>query len=415
MFSQLRHFSLADGQQRRVLCADVAIPRAGETDYPEVTHVCVAQTNGGLGVLPWRAVQAVHWQARQLHITNLQESQEATQAFLTHHLLLGHDILDALLIDVPHRRVTRANDLWLAEIEGKLQLRAADMSVQALLRRLTRGWYHRVQWSALQEWQTVVFCRGTPRAAAPGRSPQQRLRTLPPGDIAHLTAMLPYLHAAELITSLPDAQAADVLEAMLPERQLQVFEELAEGHALRLLALMAPDTAADLVGRLTPASARGYLNRLPPVQGNRIIELLRYPETTVGGMMTNDIVLVPAHVTVGEARDSLRQRLREPDFVYFLYVVDTEESRQLRGVLTLRELLVAEDSRRIEELMNPHLLVLHPLEEARAAAYRLINSHLVALPVVGHKGQLLGAVTVDAAVAYVAPQSWSSLAPRVFS
>jgi Mg/Co/Ni transporter MgtE len=65
--------------------------------------------------------------------------------------------------------------------------------------------------------------------------------------------------------------------------------------------------------------------------------------------------------------------------------------------------------------MPPHLLLLHPLEDAQVAAYRVLNSHLAALPVVGHKGQILGAVTVDAAVAQVAPQSWSVLAPRVFS
>jgi len=118
---------------------------------------------------------------------------------------------------------------------------------------------------------------------------------------------------------------------------------------------------------------------------------------------------------VREARRLLHDQLKGPDFVYFLYIVEDEDTRRLRGVMTLRDLLIAEEERRVEEIMNSYLVLLHPLESARAAAYRVINSHLVALPVVGEEGRLLGVVTVDAAVAQIAPQSWSGQVPRVFS
>ena len=73
-------------------------------------------------------------------------------------------------------------------------------------------------------------------------------------------------------------------------------------------------------------------NVLPRKQAERIIELLRYPEDTVGGIMTNDVVYVRGDLTVAEARDKLRVPLKDPDFVYLIYVVDDEESRRLRGV-----------------------------------------------------------------------------------
>jgi hypothetical protein len=65
--------------------------------------------------------------------------------------------------------------------------------------------------------------------------------------------------------------------------------------------------------------------------------------------------------------------------------------------------------------MNTYLVTLHPLESATGAAYKVINSHLAALPVVGREGQVIGAVTVDVAVMQVAPRNWADLAPRVFS
>jgi Mg/Co/Ni transporter MgtE len=185
--------------------------------------------------------------------------------------------------------------------------------------------------------------------------------------------------------------------------------------ALRLLALLAPDTAADLVGRLDTSLAQRYLNRLPKRHSERIVDLLRYPEDTVGGIMTNDLVTVPACLTVREARRALHERLQESDFVYFVYIVEDAHTQRLCGVITLRELLIANDECVLREIMQRYLVTSQPLEPARTAAYRLIDSGLAALPVVGEDGQVLGALTVDAAVAQVAPARWRTQAPRVFT
>jgi magnesium transporter len=238
---------------------------------------------------------------------------------------------------------------------------------------------------------------------------------LPPGEIARLCEPLPYLHAAELITLLPDPKAVDALEAMSAERQLQVFEELDEEQSVRLLAIMAPDVAADIVGRLQTGTMQHYLELLPKKQGERIIELLRYPEDTVGGIMNNDVVYARADLTVREAREYLRERLKAPEFVFLIYIVDDEKARRLRGLISLRNLFTSDDEQVLEEIMDPYVSTLRPLDSAKEASYKVLNSHLAAMPVVGKDGQLIGLVTVDAAVAQVAPRIWSTQAPRIFS
>jgi len=111
----------------------------------------------------------------------------------------------------------------------------------------------------------------------------------------------------------------------------------------------------------------------------------------------------------------LYDQLKAPDFVYFIYVVEADAPHRLCGVVTLRDLLVVEEERVLRDVMRPYLVTLTPLEPASVAAYRLLTSGLSALPVVGHAGQLLGVVTIDAAVAQVAPASWRAQAPRVFA
>ncbi|HZI85478.1 MAG TPA: CBS domain-containing protein, partial [Pyrinomonadaceae bacterium] len=214
---------------------------------------------------------------------------------------------------------------------------------------------------------------------------------------------------------LPDAKAVQALQALSPERQLQVFEELKEDQALALLTLMAPDIAADLLGRLPTKLMRSYLEKLPEKQSERVVELLHYAEDTVGGIMTNDVIYLRANLTVGKALESLRESLKEPAFVFIIYIVDNDKSRRLRGHLSLRNLLTSKADQKLEEIMDPYLTTLDPLSPAVEGAYRVIDSHVAALPVINKEGRLLGIVTVDAAVAQVAPPDWRTQAPRIFS
>ena len=414
MLSKLLGFQLVDEEGRRARLEDLAVAYL-EGDYPPVTNLLFRDAQKQRRSVPWNEVRSIDWKAREFKVADLEQGRESPSAPLGEEAFLRRDILDALVIDLQNRRATRANDLCLEEEDGHLRLRSADTSVAAIWRRLSRGLFGRVSDKALYDWKYVEFLHGDPQAGKAGAGKHSRITRLPPGEIARLTDPITYLQAAELLILLPDPIAADTLEAMSPERQLQVFEELEEEQALRLLALMAPDVAADLVGRLSTAMARGLLNRLPRSKAARIVELLRYTEDSVGGIMTNDVVYLPIAMNVKEAQAALRDRIKEPDFVFLIYVVDDDESRRLRGLISLRNLLIAEEDKQLEEIMDPYVTTLHPLERADEASYRIVNSHVAAFPVVDEDGRLLGVVTVDAAVAQIAPQSWSSLAPRIFS
>jgi magnesium transporter len=411
MLSELLRFRVVDAQGENARLVDLTISELN-TDYPLITHLLYRRNQQSERILPWSAVKAIDRSHRQITV----ESEQAEAVDTTSQTVrLRRDVLDALVLDLLNQRVTRANELWLEDDSGQPKLAAADTGAGAIFRRLFRVGFGETNRQALTDWKYVEFLRGDPQAVKSGAGYHRRIVHLPPGEIAHLAADMPYLHAAELLELLPEQLAADTLEVISPERQLQVFEELEEKRALRLLTLMAPDLAADIVGRLDIKLARQYLNKLPREYGQRIVDLLRYPEHSVGGIMTNDVITLLPTLKIGKARENLREKLKKPDFVQFLYVADEKPPHKLRGVISLRQLLTAEDDQTIEEIMNPYLIVLSPLDAPRHAAYRLLNSQLAALPVVGAQGELLGAVTIDAAVSQVAPRSWRAQAPRVFA
>lgn len=414
MLSQLRRFHIVDAKGQRVKLADLSVALL-KGDYPPVTDLFFFNEQKQPMMISWDTVESINSISRLIKVNDFSQSRPVDENASKQDVRLCEDMLDALILDLQNRRATRANDLALEEENGKFVLRAADTSTGALLRRLSRGLYRHVQKDVLYDWKYMEFLRGDPSAVHNGAGYHLRVTRLPPGEIAGLTSFIPYLHAAELLILLPDQLAADTLVKMTPERQLQVFEEIDEDGAINLLHLIPPDIAADLVGRLHPEMALRYLQGLARDRSQRIIELLRYPEDSVGGIMTNDVLILQATLTIKEARAALKDKFREAGFIHFIYVVDDEQSRRLRGVISLRNLLVADEVQSVEDVFNPYVITLSAYEPARESAYRVINSHLAALPVVGREGQLIGAVTIDAAIAQVAPASWGNQTPRIFS
>jgi magnesium transporter len=414
LLSEFLRFSVAAPNGQRGRLADLAID-LGTGDYPQITYLLLHAGAMQHALLAWDAVQTIDWPARQIRVADLHAALAAPQDSLVPLMLLKRDLLDSMVLDLADQIATVANDLWLEEADHHLAVRAADISPWAVVRRLSHGWLGHGSGRHALDWKDVEFLRGNPAAARAGQAYQRRITRIQAAEIAQLVEALPYLHATELLILLPHPLAADVLEALSAERQLQVFEELDADESVRLLALMAPDAAADLVARLPPDLAQRALEGLPERQSARIIDLLRYPADTAGGIMTNDLVVAPMALTVAEARHVLHDQLAEPDFIYYIYVVDALDARQLRGVVTVRDLLLADDTRSLEEIMRSDMVTIDPLEPAKTAARRVADNALAALPVVGPDGRLLGAVTADTAVAQLAPRAWREQAPRVFS
>ena len=414
MLSHLLRCQLVDEQGAQATLLDLSVDLLNG-DYPPVTRFYFLNSQKERRSLPADTLRSIDWRNCRMLVSSFEGSVPESAESLAKQVLLKAGILDALILDLQNRRATRANDLLLAEEDKQLVLRAADTGFRAMLRRLTGGRYRSISEKTLFDWKYVEFLRGDPEAVASESGQGLRISRLQAVEIARLAGALPYLHAAELVKLLADPKAADTLEAMAPARQLQVFEELDEPQAVGLLALMAPDRATDLMARLEPNRMRRYLELLPRKQAERIINLLRYPEHTAGSIMTNDVVYAVGDITVAQARLKLREPLKNPDFIYLIYIVDGEKSRCLRGVISLRDLLTAPDEQRLEAIMDPFLTTLDPLESADKCSYRVINSHTAGIPVVNKDKQLLGVVTVDAAVSQVAPANWSAQAPRIFS
>jgi magnesium transporter len=397
MLTKLLRFQVEDGERRRTRLTDLCIELL-EDDYPPVTHI-LFEFEGKIRQVEWSKVRKTDFRRQSFLVDTLDAEEDKDH----NDVLLSRDLMDSLVLDLLGRRTTRVCDLYLAEEEGALRLKGADAGMTALIRRVTRGLIGVATRESLFDWKYVEFLRGDPKAVTNGAGYRLRINRLPAGEIARLADYVPYLHAAELLKLLPNDKAADVLQAMSVERQLQVIEELDEDDAVNLLRRMAPNVATDLCGRLQVDTMRRYVTKLPPDRREKIIELLRYPEDTVGGVMANDIVILPAGLDVGDAQARVQDQIKNVDFISLVFLIDEEPDRKLRGSISLRELLGADPKAKLEDLMDPYLETLNAYDKATNAAYKVIGGQLEAMPVTDEHGKLLGAVTIAAAIALSIP------------
>ncbi|OYW96471.1 MAG: magnesium transporter, partial [Alishewanella sp. 32-51-5] len=199
-----------------------------------------------------------------------------------------------------------------------------------------------------------------------------------------------------LLTALPRAEQAEVFGYLPAEEQVQLAIRVSRRKLSPIIRQMSSDERADLFNRLTEEQRETLLPALAQAEREDLLRLASYEEGTAGAIMTSDYAILPPELTVREAIEVLRREAPDKETIYSAYVVD--KARKLIGVVSLRDLILAPVSMRVDDLMNHDPIcasVDMPQEEVAAL---IAKYDLLALPIVNELGQMVGIVTYDDAM-----------------
>src|SRR6266700_5335570 len=386
---------------------DVII-RLGEDEHPPVTGFVARYRRRDFFLPRWRTAefgeQGVRLNSDILDLRPFVRRES--------EVLLARDVLDKQLIDVDGKRVVRVNDVQIIEAAGEWRVTGADVSLQGLWRRLApAGFIGTRNPVEVLDWADVGYL-ATDAATVQLKSSSGKLARLHPVEIARLAEALSYHHGSEVVESLDDEIAAETLEEMPPERQARILGDMDEERAADILEWMSPDEAADVLGDLPEEKAEELLGLMEDEEQADVAELLPYEDDTAGGLMTTEFVTLPRDLTVGEALARLREMAETPNMIYYLYIVENENSWRLVGVIALRSLILSDPSSPLENVMRSDLQVAHTDDAAADVAQKIAEYNLLALPVVDEAGEILGIVTVDDAIEILLPKDWRQRLPK---
>ncbi|MGW3345185.1 magnesium transporter MgtE N-terminal domain-containing protein [Nonomuraea rubra] len=228
-------------------------------------------------------------------------------------------------------------------------------------------------------------------------------------DMASALHDLPIKRRVEIARALHDDRLADVLEELPPDDQIGILGTLEPERAADVLEEMGPDDAADLLHDLPEEQAAELLALMEPGEAAPVRRLLTYPETSAGGVMTSEPVILPPSATVAEALAHIRHQDLTPAVASQVYVTrpptETPTGAYL-GVTHFQRLLREPPSTLLGGVLDPSIDPIRPEFTLRQVTYYLANYNLVAAPVVDELGRLVGAVTVDDVLDHMLPEDW---------
>ena len=212
-------------------------------------------------------------------------------------------------------------------------------------------------------------------------------------DIAEIIVKLNEQEQGELFRHLPWDLASDVLEEMDSETFNSLIMLLTDEQRSIILENMADDDIADLLGDLSENRRSEIIELLDTESAEDVKELLFYDEDTAGGIMTKDFIALRQDYTIYRAIELLRDTAPEADSIYYVFVIDKNE--KLVGVISLRDLIVAQPNKLVEDIMNEKVIYVNVYDDQEEVAKVVSKYNLLAVPVVDYSGRMIGLVTVD--------------------
>ncbi len=212
-------------------------------------------------------------------------------------------------------------------------------------------------------------------------------------DIAEFIEGLPQEKATVAFRTLPKELAAEVFSNLPAETQQVIVGSITDQELGAIVEDLFVDDAVDMLEELPANVVKRVLKSATPETRRLINQFLKYPENSVGSIMTAEFIDLKKSMTAEDAIKRIRRIGEDCESIYTCYV--TDERRVLEGVVTLRELLLAPDSDRVEDLMERDLITAHTTEDREEAVQRLMKYDFINLPVTDHENRLVGIVTVD--------------------
>jgi magnesium transporter len=219
------------------------------------------------------------------------------------------------------------------------------------------------------------------------------LDNLPPSDIAGLVGEMDAEKRVLAFRVLPRELAADVFEYLPFETQQELLKSLGQEQIAAILNEMAPDDRTLLLDELPGTITNQLLNLLDPQERRVAVQLLGYPEGSVGRLMTPDYVRLRPDWTVQHALEHIRRHGHDSETLNLVYVVD--EKGKLIDDIRIRKLLLAAPDQRVADVMDNSFISLKATDDQETAVEAMRRSDLSALPVTDSDGVLIGIVTVD--------------------
>jgi CBS domain-containing protein len=367
-----------------------------EGAHPRVESIVVSRPYGDPSLtVPIEAVDGMD--SKRIVMT-----AESLDAFMvppsSDAVLLRDHILDKKVLDTEDHEVQVVYDIKMTQLQGGLYVTDVDMSRYGLLRRLGLKWLadliyrpkerpnpDLISWKYIQALpQNIDSFKGNVKLTVL----KEHLHDIDPVDLADIIEELDPSQRAAVFGELDVEHASDTLEEIDPNVQRQLVSTLKTERVAQLINEMTPAQAADVLAVLPSHHVDDIMPLLDKENARKITSIMEHQETSIMNFVTPDCIRFSPDMTVARVEEEFPQAAKGKDINSYIYVID--EAGVLLGVVDLKRVLLADDSRTLREIMDDNVITLNKDESLKEAARMFKHYHFQALPVVDSGDVLLG-------------------------
>ena len=308
-------------------------------------------------------------------------------------------LYDKQIVDINGAKVERVNDVhffiygdkkYLVHVDVGYTGLARRLGVEPSVRSLARLFGRRLK-DEFISWKFVQPLPENPNSPVQIGLRQEEIGHLHAGELADIIEELDRNERLSLVKSIGAEDAADALEEADLEVQTEIMRDLEPETAADILEEMEPAAAADLMENLPRQSQQTIMAAMEADERSQIEILTHVEEDSAGSLMTVEFVSCPQTLPVEGALSVVREKAQEIESIHYVYCVD--EERRLSGVVSLRDLIIAEPAASLADVMNRRLATVKVDDDWSDVADNFLKYRFRALPVVGDDGRIAGIVT----------------------
>ena len=222
---------------------------------------------------------------------------------------------------------------------------------------------------------------------------QRRMEEMNEFDVAVFLSEIGDNRMPMVFRLLSKETAAEVFANFEVEEQEKIINSITDSELSAIVEELYVDDAVDMMEELPANVVKRIMRTATPETRNLINQYLRYPENSAGSIMTAEFVDLKKYMNVKESFARIRRIGEDKETIYVCFVISSD--RKLEGVVTVKDLLLADDDTVIEELMDTNVVFAVTTEDQESVSDKFSDYDLMALPVVDMEGRLVGIVTVD--------------------
>ncbi|MEG0767523.1 MAG: CBS domain-containing protein, partial [Clostridia bacterium] len=198
--------------------------------------------------------------------------------------------------------------------------------------------------------------------------------------------------ALAVFRTLPKERAAAVFSYFAQETQESIVQSVTDQELSRIMEDLSVDDAVDMIEELPANVVKRVLKNANHPTRTLINQFLQYPEHSAGSIMTAEFTDLHSTMTVADAIVHLRTTGENRETIYTCYIIDPQ--RMLRGVLSVKDLLLAKDDMLVADLMDTHVIHAVTTDDQKTVVQLFSKYDLISLPVVDKESRLVGIVTI---------------------